>query len=104
MDGVPGIAVAQVVRAPYPVVAVKRVCSDTDLAGQVSDNRRDKVGLFVRKTTVLAPERKLCCQAELAGVREGGHESQVRRQKRPGLAKLVCRPQPPHRLNPAHPG
>jgi hypothetical protein len=63
--------------APDPVVSVKRVCSNTDLAGQVSDNRRDEIRLFVRKTTVLAPERKLRCQAELAGVGEGGHESQI---------------------------
>jgi hypothetical protein len=82
--------------APYPVIAVKRVRSDTDLAGQVPNDRRDEHRLFVGETTVLALECKLRCQAELAGVREGGHESQVVRQQRPELAKLVCRPQPPH--------
>jgi hypothetical protein len=86
--------------APYPVIAVKRVCSYTDLVGQVSDNRGDEVSLFFRKTTVLAPECKLRCQAKLAGVGEGSHESQVLRQKRPKFTKLVRRPQPPHRLTP----
>jgi hypothetical protein len=66
-------------RAPYPVIAVKRVCLDTDLAGQVSDDRRGEVGFFVGETTVLTPECKLGCQAELAGVREGGHGLQPRR-------------------------
>jgi hypothetical protein len=47
-------------------------------------NRRDEVGLIVRKTTVLAPERKLRCQAKLAVLQAKASKTSRRRRRATG--------------------
>jgi hypothetical protein len=65
--------------------------------GRLHYHRWGEVRLVVRKPTLLAPVGELRGQAELAGVRQIGQQRQVLGQERPMLAKLVHRPQPPHR-------
>ncbi len=79
--------------AARPSVAVQRIGTYADLRGEVGDHRRRHVRLFVRKATVLAPERELDREAELAGINPPGQQRQVLRQQRPALAQLVRRPQ-----------
>ena len=89
--------------AANPIVTVEHVDPDADLRRQMPDHRRGEVGLVVREAAVPTPVGELRGQAELAGVGQAGQQRQVLGQERPALAKLVRRPQPPHRPTSAQP-